>query len=232
MGRQQQRKRQQRRQRERQTRKVSQRQQKRSMSGWLAIGAAVVLVVVAALIFALSGKPSGSNAAAGAAATATVVANQVSVAPAVDGIKCQRMEALAYHIHQYLELYDHGRRVQVPSSIGMPGGEAQARCFYWIHVHAMYPDIIHVESPIHKTFTLGNFFDIWKATQADANPPGDGYVKSLQSAAAKGDVTVYVDGKLWTSGYRTVPLREHEVIAVEIGGPVVPPKPFTAWNGL
>jgi hypothetical protein len=142
------------------------------------------------------------------------------------------MEQLAYHIHQHLTLYENGKQVQVPSEIGIPGGENNPTCFYWIHVHASTPDIIHVESPIHKTFALGTFFDIWKATRTSANPPGDGYVLRLQAAAAKGQVHAFLNGKSWHGSYRSIPLKEHAVITVEIGTPVVAPKPFTGWNGL
>jgi hypothetical protein len=43
---------------------------------------------------------------------------------------------------------------------------------------------------------------------------------------------VFVNGKAWKRSFRAIPLESHEVIAVEIGTPAVPPKPFTAWNGL
>jgi hypothetical protein len=32
--------------------------------------------------------------------------------------------------------------------------------FFWLHTHAS-DGIIHIESPIERTYTLGNFFDIW-----------------------------------------------------------------------
>lgn len=111
-----------------------------------------------------------------------------------------------------------------------PGGAKSPLCFYWIHVHPFTPNIIHVESPIHKTFTLGNFFDIWKATNSDASPPGDTYLRNLDAAGI--NVTAFVNGKRWTAGYRSIPLQEHEVITIEIDKPVVPPRPFTAWTGL
>jgi hypothetical protein len=155
-----------------------------------------------------------------------------ALAPAVDGVQCNASEILAYHIHQHLALYDHGKQVPLPSSIGIPGTENNPTCFYWIHVHALYPNIIHVESPLQKTFNLGIFFDIWKATRNDAVPPGDSYVTKLQAAAAKGQVEAFVNGKAWHGSYRSIPLTAHAVITLEIGKPVVPPQPFTGWNGL
>lgn len=197
-----------------------------SSRGWLwpvTAGLVVVILAVAGIGFAAAHQSASSH-------TPTVATQ--TAAPSVDGIQCGAMESLAYHIHQYLELYDHGKRVQVPSEIGIPGGEPYSTCFYWIHVHASTPDIIHVESPIHKTFTLGNFFDVWKATRNDAVPSGDAYVRKLQSAAASGQVTAYLNGKKWTGNYRSIPLKEHETITVEIGKPLVKPVLNTNWNGL
>ncbi|HLJ68111.1 MAG TPA: hypothetical protein VKX16_12190 [Chloroflexota bacterium] len=249
MGRQQQRRQQQRRQeRQRRTRPEQTRPgqptgatrgrppQRRSGGGTrnlIIAAAAIVAVAVVVGILVLANRPS--NSATPASGTSTPAASTPvaqSLAPTVDGIQCGQMEALAYHIHQYLELFDHGKPLNVPSEIGIPGGESNATCYYWIHVHAATPNIIHVESPIQKTFTLGNFFDIWKSTKSTAQPPGDAFVLALQRAAKAGQVTAFVQGKRWHGSYRNIPLTEHEVIAVEIGTPVVPPRPYTNWSGL
>jgi hypothetical protein len=39
--------------------------------------------------------------------------------------------------------------------IGIP-----SNCFYWLHTHDE-SGIIHIEAPLHRDFTLGQFFDIW-----------------------------------------------------------------------
>lgn len=120
----------------------------------------------------------------------------------------------------------------LPRSIGIPGTEANPTCFYWLHVHALYPDIIHVESPVNKIFTLGQFFDVWKATRNDAIPRGDVYVLKLEQAAARGDVTVFVGRRRWETSYRSIPLTSHESITIEVGKPIVPPVVFNTWDGL
>jgi hypothetical protein len=241
MGRQQQRRRQQRRQQAREQsssgatparrRTEPPRRRKSSIPWGMITGVGILLLVAAGLVYAYVNQPKAAAGPPTPIPTAGPGTIQ-SLAPVIDGVACPATEALVYHIHQYVRLYDHGKQVQLPYSIGMPGGEASARCFYWIHVHQAYPNVIHVESPIRKTFTFGNFLDIWKATKSDTTPPGDSYVLKLEAAAAKGQVTTYVNGKPWTKGYRAIPLKSHAVITVEIGKPVVPPRPFTAWNGL
>ena len=219
MGRQQ-RRRTERRQAERKRRKQA--PPKRSNTSLLVGGAVIILAVIAAIGFGVSRSGQG----------ASPTPTEQALAAPVDGIGCDTTEALVYHIHQHLTMYDHGRQVLLPSSIGIPGSEANPTCFYWLHVHALYPGIIHVESPSQRIYTLGQFFDVWKATKNDAIPPGDAYVLKLQQAAARGDVTVFVENRRWNRGYRSVPLTSRESITVEIGKPIVPPTVFHNWDGL
>jgi hypothetical protein len=149
-----------------------------------------------------------------------------SLAPTIDGVKCQADEQLVYHIHQFLAVYDQGKRVLVPGYIGIPGG-ANASCYYWIHTHALadYPSgVIHVESPIQRTYTLEQFFDIWQRTQ----PKNSFIIGALKHAAARHSppITIYVNGHLYHGGYRSIPLRNHETIYIELGHPLIKPKPF------
>lgn len=228
MGRQQNRQRQRRVQRRQETRRQQQINVRAEGIGFnsvaFALGALVVLAALG-LFFYGATRPSSASAPQ---STPTA---QVSAAPAVDGVQCNASENLAYHIHQHIALYDNGKYVALPSEIGIPGTEVNPQCYYWIHVHASTPNIIHVESPTKRIYKLGDFFGIWKATQQTAQPAGDAYVKALESAATKGDVTVYLNGKPWTRGYQNVPLKEHAVITVEIGKPIVPPRSFNNWQG-
>ncbi len=195
-------------------------------------GATVVLLVVAALLF--FGARALQIATSRSGPHHDIIAsNGVALGgQPIDGIACGSLEQLAYHIHQHLTLYRNGQPVPVPSEIGIPGRENNAQCFYWIHVHNFTPDMIHVESPVRKTFHLGNFFDIWHATRNDAAPTGDQYVQELVAAARHHEVTVFLNGKRWRGSYRTVPLRDHGVITVEVGKPIVPPRPFSNWSSV
>jgi hypothetical protein len=74
--------------------------------------------------------------------------------------------------------------------------------------------------------------DVWHATRAWAIPPGDSFVSKLAAANRTGEVTAFYNGKRWRLDYRSIPLKDHAVITIEIGKPVVPPQPFTNWNGL
>jgi hypothetical protein len=148
----------------------------------------------------------------------------------VDGIKCQNREQLLYHIHSHLTVYVHGAPRALPGGIGIPGSTVKnyqgygpvatgGRCIYWLHTHA--PDgVIHVESPIPRIYTLGDFFDVWR------QPLGRNRV-----ASAGGRVTAIVNGKPWKRDPHAIPLLPHAVIQLSVGDPVVPFQPMS-WVGL
>jgi hypothetical protein len=164
-------------------------------------------------------------AAAPLASTATIAAGQ-----SVDGIGCDTSEQTIFHIHAHLTIFVNGTPRQVPAGIGIPGAQATSTpagpfidtgdCFYWLHTHA--PDgIIHIESPVQRTYTLGEFFDEW------GQPLGPGQV-----GPAKGHVTVIYNGKVFQGNPRNVPLTKHAQIQLDVGTPLVAPESITFPNGL
>jgi hypothetical protein len=137
----------------------------------------------------------------------------------VDGIPCELAEGTVLHAHQHLALYDRGRAVTIPSDVGRP---ILAGCLYWIHTHTL-DGVIHVESPSFRTFTLGQFFDIW-GQPLSATAAGPARVRS-------GAIHVYLDGNPYSGDPRKIELTQHADIAIEAGPPYVRPEPFTAWAG-
>ena len=139
----------------------------------------------------------------------------------IDGIRCDTMEGAAQHIHSQLQMFDHGRVVKVPAQIGIP---KIGTCLYWLHTHTA-DGIIHVESPVkHRTFTLGEFFDIWgmdlNRSQADGlhAPPG----QTLQ---------IWVNGKPYNGDPNHIILRDREEIIMQVGPPYGKPAKYD-WSQL
>lgn len=196
---------------------VRRQQRRKQMRTRAWIGAAAVAVVAAValvLVFTLGG--GGTTAATKHAATG---------AP-VDGISCQTSEQVVYHIHSHLAIFDNGQQRVVPRGIGIPGPQRvqdgfveSGKCFYWLHTHDT-TGVIHVESPTKRTYTLGQFFDIW------GQP-----LTSNQVGSATGKLTVFVDGRQFSGDPRSIVLTPHKVIQLDVGT-VVPPKPFTFPAGL
>jgi hypothetical protein len=147
----------------------------------------------------------------------------------IDGIRCETQEQLVYHIHAHLAIYANGQARTVPYGIGIPNPQVQqtadgpfvvgGSCFYWLHSHAQ-DGIIHIESPVQRTFTLGNWFDIW-GQPLNAN----------QVAGDTGAVTAYVNGQRFTGDPRSIPLAAHAVVQLNVGQDVAP-EPYTFPPGL
>ncbi len=156
----------------------------------------------------------------------------------VDGMQCTTSEQLVFHIHSYLEIYVDGKPVTVPPGVGIvaPEGSGEAAlasnglktCLYPLHVHEGEPNIVHIESPIQKTYTLGNFFDIWgqplSATQVMGNKVDSTHQLTFEVFDASGKLTKV------TSDPRAIGLAEHETIVILYNSPNVQPKPFTSWS--
>ena len=148
----------------------------------------------------------------------------------VDGIGCQTSEQVLFHIHAHLTIFVNGAPRQVPAGIGIPAARAQntaqgpfigsGKCFYWLHTHAA-DGIIHTESPIQRTYTLGNFFDEWGQPLSDA-----------QAGPAKGHVTAIYNGQLYQGNPRDIPLTKHAQIQLEVGTPLVSPDKIVWPSGL
>ena len=148
----------------------------------------------------------------------------------VDGIQCQTSEQTIFHIHAHLAIFVNGAARQIPYGIGIPGAQTRSTptgpfvssgtCFYWLHTHAA-DGIIHIESPIHRTYTLGNFFDEW------GQP-----LSTSQVGPATGTVTALYNGQHYIGNPRNIPLNAHARIQLEVGKPLVAPAPVTSWHGL
>jgi hypothetical protein len=148
----------------------------------------------------------------------------------VDGISCQTSEQTLFHIHAHLTIFVNGAARQVPAGIGIPGAQATptaqgafietGTCFYWLHTHAA-DGIIHVESPVQRTYTLGNFFDIW------GQPLGPDQV-----GPAKGHVVAIYNGQVYQGNPRDIPLTAHAQIQLQVGTPLIEPQQITFPSGL
>jgi hypothetical protein len=146
------------------------------------------------------------------------------------GIQCGSAEQTLFHIHTHLTIFVNGRARQIPYGIGIPGAQTQStsstpfvvsgNCFYWLHVHAA-DGIIHIESPLRRTYTLGQFFDEWGQT-----------LSPNEVGPALGPVTVLYNGNVFKGNPRNVPLGAHTQIQLDVGTPLVAPERVKFHSGL
>jgi hypothetical protein len=201
-----------------------------SLRGWIALAVAVIAAGVSAGLGSarVSPGPEGPPiekgpdlAPAGAPAPGT----------STDGIRCQGSEQVLFHIHARLTIFVDGRSRKVPYGIGIAPPQRVAltprgsfvvggACFAWLHTHAA-DGIVHIESPVQRTFTLGDFFDVWKQP-----------LSATRVGPARGSVTAFVNGKAWHGSPRSIPLNAHAQIQLEVGRPLVEPLRISNWYGL
>jgi len=163
--------------------------------------------------------------AAPLAGTATAVTGKD-----VDGISCQTNEQTIFHIHAHLTIFVNGSPRQVPAGIGIPGARTQSSaqgpfvssgtCFYWLHTHAA-DGVIHIESPVQRTYTLGDFFDEWGQLLG----PG-------RAGPATGPVVAIYNGQRYLGNPRDIPLNAHAQIQLEVGKPLIAPVQVTFPSSL
>jgi hypothetical protein len=154
-------------------------------------------------------------------------------APKAGAIPCDALEHTQIHYHAALQIIYQGNKLNIPTDIGRT-----STCFYWLHMHAESPGVIHIESPKGDTFTLADFFKVWSVSKKTPELLDATHVAQFVLTPDQ-KLVVYVDlndGKgpqLYTGDPNAIVLRAHEVITLEITPPTVnPPPKFTFQSGL
>jgi hypothetical protein len=93
-------------------------------------------------------------------------------------------------------------------------------CFYWLHTHAA-DGIIHIESPVERRYTVGNFFDVWGQS-----------LTPTQVGPTRGPVTAFYDGHVFRGNPRDIPLTKQAQIQLDVGRPLVAPATIRFPAGL
>lgn len=147
-----------------------------------------------------------------AVASSKFLSSSSATAQTIDGIQCNTAEQLVFHNHAHLDIFINGQPYTIPSQVGI----VPAKCIYWLHTHDD-GGIIHIESPVTRNFTLGQFFDIWKKSFSN--------VQIFDNIAnGTNTMSVYVNGNKinGNTDYRNINLNEHDQITIIFGRP--PPK--------
>lgn len=71
-------------------------------------------------------------------------------------LRCTTDMATQFHIHAGLEIDLEGRSQEIPADIGVTPS-----CMNSLHTHDASGQI-HIEAPVKRDFTLGDFFAVWK----------------------------------------------------------------------
>ncbi|HEX4701939.1 MAG TPA: hypothetical protein VH352_07415 [Pseudonocardiaceae bacterium] len=179
----------------------------------------VVLVVPVLAVVGILVVHFGSSAPPTAATTS-------QAAPAIHDITCDPADHGNVPTAVHLAVLVNGQARDIRPDIGFADAlvtypasgplVTAADCFYWLHT-GRADGVIHADPPptARRTFTLGDFFDIWR------QPLGTEAVGSDE-----GLVTSYVNGHRYTGNPRTIPLTEHATIQLDVGADI-PPTSYT-----
>jgi len=112
------------------------------------IGFWIILFIIIAVVLVIVGRiSSGGNGDKYAKLSTREVA-----------LLCTTDMATQFHIHPELKIIANGNEVQIPADIGI-----KLSCMNSLHTHSA-DGIIHIESPVQRDFTLGDFFAVWDKT--------------------------------------------------------------------
>jgi hypothetical protein len=113
-------------------------------------------------------------------------------------------EGEVIHIHQHLDIYVNGKKVQVPALVGI---DTNGQFLTQLHTHDT-TGILHVESPTNTSFRLGQFFGEW-GVKLTANCIG----------SYCGHLGWWVDGKKQVGNPAQLKLAAHQEIVIASGTP-------------
>jgi hypothetical protein len=189
--------------------------------GLIGGGIVAALLVIVVIARALTGGASSVTAIDGPTSTAH--------GQPIDGLPCGAEMATAMHFHVYFEMYANGRQINIPANTGIVQ-TAQGTCLYPLHVHPENKNIVHIESPVQRTFTLGQVFDIWtqplSQTQVLAYRADSHHPITYEVFDANGNLSKI------TGDPRAFVLATHQTIVILYNSPHMQPFAYTDWQGL
>jgi len=199
-------------------------------TGWIAaIAGGVVVVLLAALVPVGLVLYGATHPSSGASQLNPAIASASPTPTSFTTIPCDQLEHTQVHYHAFLQILNQGSSVSIPTNVGRSSG-----CYYWLHMHTNEPGVIHIESPSDRTYTLGDFFDVWSDWGHAPELLDSTHVGTLTLTGSQ-KLAVYVDlgdgkGAVPFSGNpRAIVLEVHEVITLEITPPSVNPPPPFSW---
>jgi hypothetical protein len=138
----------------------------------------------------------------------------------VDGVRCDPTEFVDYHVHAHLDIFIDGQPYAIPAGVGIKPNE----CLFWLHTHNT-SGVIHIEAPVNKDFTLGQFFSVWGQTFSNSQIFD-------KITTDKETLHVYVNGTEVNGDLRNIKIKAHDEIAIVYGTSPTTIPSFYDFGGL
>jgi hypothetical protein len=124
-------------------------------------------------------------------------------------IECHTEEHFDFHIHTKLIIMIDNRFYSIPANIGI----IPEKCIYWLHTHDN-SGLIHIESPIKRNFTLGQFLQIWKLFD------NSDIVHDIAENKINGNISIHVNNNhnITSVGtdYSNLVLKDQDILLLNI----------------
>ena len=135
-----------------------------------------------------------------------------TTAPATN-VPCGPGEVLIRHEHAHLTILIRGQIKTAPAFVGITATQ-----ICWLHTHDP-SGIIHIEAGDSRTFTLGDFFAVWRQALSATVIDGD-------RVASGESVQATVNQQAYTGALETIVLKDHQDIVLQLGPPFLTPQPY------
>jgi len=119
------------------------------------------------------------------------------------GLPMLGREGNVEHIHAHLDVLVDGQAIPVPADIGI---DVHRRTISQLHTHDG-SGVLHIESPVKRQFSLGEFFSEWQVSLSEDN------IGALRTGDGK-IVRVFVNGTQRNGNPGAIMLGAHDEIAV------------------
>jgi hypothetical protein len=131
-----------------------------------------------------------------------------------DGIPALRVEGHVEDVHVYLLIAVHGHSVTVPALIGVNGHEEAGTIVGPGFVSPLHTHddtgLIHVHSPDHRTYRVGEIFDVWGVRFTDT-------CIGSYCENAPDTLRLFINGREQQGDLRRIPLENLQAITVVFG---------------
>lgn len=186
-------------------------------AGAVAVVGALLLVVIVVAIKNRGAHKSVADAGQlnNPPATVAVGANTLppwpapadaSAAVAAAGLPMLGSEGATVHIHAHLDVIVDGHPVSVPANIGI---DRTRRLISPLHTHDA-TGVMHIESPVKRQFSVGEFFSEWQVSLSADN------IGALRAADGK-SLRVFVNGRPQAGNPAAIAIAAHDEIVAAYG---------------
>lgn len=157
------------------------------------ISGIIILIIGGVIIWATTSNTKVEEKSASEAKQDTRTSREVA-------LTCTTDMATEFHIHPELMIVINGKEELVPQNLGVG-----STCMTAIHTHGE-KNVLHVEAPVQKDFTLGDFFAVWKKDFSKT--------KLLDNVVDdKSEIVVSVNGQI-VDTYENTILRDKDKIVI------------------